>query len=251
MKIKIINPNTTMAMTRSIEAAGKSVARPDTEVFAVSPTFGPASIESYYDEFMSAPGTIDEVQKGDAEGCDAYVIACYGDPALHGCREATTKPVLGIGEASLMTASILAARFSIVTVIPRIKTMLEEMVSNYGMSHKVVSIRTTPYSVLDIERDLDGAMQSLRDHARQAMEDDDAEAICLGCAGFAQFADDLEQELGIPVLDGVVCGVKMAEAIVDLGKTTSKYKTYRAPEQKRFTGVFERFGSLPKGLAAE
>lgn len=251
MKIKIINPNTTQAMTRSIEAAGKSVARPDTEVFCVSPAFGPASIESYYDEFMSAPGTIDEVQQGDREGCDAYVIACYGDPALHGCREATTKPVLGIGEASLLTASILAARFSIVTVIPRIKTLLEEMVAAYGMAHRVVSIRTTPYAVLDIERDPDGAMQSLRDHARRAMEEDDAEAICLGCAGFATFADELEQELGIPVLDGVVCGVKMAEAIVDLGKTTSKYKTYRSPERKPFTGIFERFGSPKGGLAAE
>ncbi len=251
MKIKIINPNTSQEMTKNIGEAGRSVARPGTEIVCVSPDFGPESIESYYDEFMAAPGTIEQVMKGDAEGCDAYILACYGDPGLQGAREATTRPVLGIGEASLYTASILAARFSVVTVIPRIRTMIEEMVAGYGFSHKCVSVRTTPYYVLDIERDPNGAMQALRDEARRAMEEDNAEAILLGCAGFAAFADDLEKDLGIPVLDGVVCAVKLAEALVELGKTTSKHFTYRPPETKRFAGAFERFGQSGKSAAAE
>ncbi|MEZ5667200.1 MAG: aspartate/glutamate racemase family protein [Alphaproteobacteria bacterium] len=247
MKIKIINPNTTEAMTRSIGEAGRSVAREGTEIVCTNPEFGPESIESYYDEYMAAPGTIDEVLKGDRDGCDAFVIACYGDPGLQGAREATAKPVLGIGEASLYTASMLAARFSVVTVIPRIRTMIEEMVAGYGFAHKCVSVRTTPYYVLDIERDPDGALQALRDEARRAMEEDTAEAILLGCAGFASFAADLERELGIPVLDGVVCAVKLAEALVDLGKATSRHFTYRPPEAKRFTGMFQRFGSGSPG----
>ncbi len=254
MKIKIINPNTTQMMTDSIGEAGRSVARDGTEIVAVSPTFGPASIESYYDEMLCAPGVIDEVMKGDADGFDAYIIACYGDPGLHAAREATHKPVLGIAEASLYTASMLAARFSVVTVIPRIKTMLEEMVANYGFSHKVANIRTTPLYVLDIEANPPAALETLRGEARKAMAEDDAEAILLGCAGFAEFANELEQELGIPVLDGVVCAVKLAEAMVELGKTTSKAKTYRFPETKAYTGIFDRFGSAapePHAGAAE
>lgn len=251
MKIKIINPNTTLEMTESIGAAGRTVARTGTEIVAVSPSFGPASIESYYDEFLCAPGVIDEVRKGDEHGFDAYIIACYGDPGLHGAREVTVKPVIGIGEASLYIASILAARFSIVTVIPRIKTMLEEMVANYGFSHKVVKVRTTPMYVLDIEKDPARALEMLRDEARQAVAEDEAEAILLGCAGFAEFANELEGELGIPVLDGVVCAVKMAEAVVELSKTTSKAKTYRFPESKTFTGVFTRFGADIGHSAAE
>jgi allantoin racemase len=245
MKIKIINPNTTWEMTETIGQAGRSVAREGTEIVAVSPSFGPASIESYYDEFLCAPGLIEEVKRGEAEGFDAYIVACYGDPALHACREVTEKPVIGIAEASMYTASILAARFSVVTVIPRIKTMLEEMVSNYGFGHKVASIRTTPLYVLDIEKDPERCLETLREEARHAMEEDDAEAILLGCAGFADFANGLEAELGIPVLDGVVCAVKFAEAIVELGKTTSKYKTYRFPETKAYSGIFQGFGGAP------
>lgn len=242
MKIKIINPNTSEEMTRAIGAAGESVARPGTQITAVSPRFGPASIESYYDDYLSIPGLLEEIQKGETEQCHAYIIACYGDPGLHAARECTTKPVVGIAEASLHMASMLAARFSIVTVIPRTRTMLEEMVAGYGFQEKVVSIRTSPLYVLDVEKDPAGALEKLRVEARRARDEDDAEAILLGCAGFTQFADELERELEIPVLDGVVCAVKMAESLVELGKTTSKYKTYRPPEKKAYTGIFEHFG---------
>jgi allantoin racemase len=141
----------------------------------------------------------------------------------------------------------------VVSVIPRIRTMLEELVKGYGMEERIVAIRTTPLYVLDIERDPKGSMEKLREEVRRSVKEDDAEAVCLGCAGFAQFADDLEQELGVPVLDGVVCGTKQAEILVELGKKTSKLKTYRPPEQKRFTGMFSHFstdGSADKRSAA-
>ena len=163
MKIKVINPNTTMEMTEGIGEAARSVARAGTEIVAVSPEFGPASIESYYDEQVAACGVLDEVRKGESEGVDAYVIACYGDPGLHAAREMTEKPVVGIAEASFYIASMVAARFSVVSVIPRVRTLLEEMVHGYGMTERIVAIRTTPLYVLDIERDPEGSMEKLRD----------------------------------------------------------------------------------------
>ncbi len=245
MKIKVINPNTTLAMTKGIEHAALSVKRSDTEIIAVSPKMGPASIESFYDEYLSIPGVLEEVKKGEEEGVDAYVIACYGDPGLQAAREVTTAPVVGIAEASMYMASILAARFSVVTVLPRIKTMIEELVEGYGMEKRVVNVRTTPMGVLDFEADPEKGMEMLRQESRRAIEEDHAEAILLGCAGMAEFADDLEKELGVPVIDGVVAGVKFAEAIVDLGKTTSKFKTYKFPEKKKFIGPLASFGSVP------
>ena len=44
------------------------------------------------------------------------------------------------------------------------------------------------------------------------------------------------------MLDGVVCAAKRAEILVELGKSTSKYETYRFPEPKTYTGAFEHFG---------
>lgn len=241
MKIKVINPNTTLEMTKSIEHAAKHAKRPDTEIIAVSPKMGPISIESYYDEYLSIPGVLEEIKAGEKEGVDAFVVACWGDPGLQAARELTDKPVIGIAEASLYLASMLAARFSVVTVLPRIKTMLEELVDSYGMGKKVLNIRTTPLCVIDFENDPERGMEMLRQEGKRAIEEDHAEAILLGCAGMAEFADSLEQELGVPVIDGVVAGVKFAEAIVDLGKKTSKMKTYKYPEKKEYTGVLAEF----------
>ncbi|WP_035323794.1 aspartate/glutamate racemase family protein [Peribacillus kribbensis] len=248
MKIKVINPNTTLAMTKGIEHAARSAARPETEILAVSPKMGPVSIESYYDEYLSIPGVIEEVKKGEAEGVDAFVIACWGDPGLHAAREVTDRPVVGIAEASVYLASILAARWSVVTVLPRIKTMLEELVDSYGMQKRVLKIRTTPMGVLDFERDPDAGIEMLRQEGRRAVEEENAEAILLGCAGMAEFADSLERELGVPVIDGVVAGVKFAESIVDLGKRTSKLKTYKYPEKKEYAGILESFGDAAAKL---
>lgn len=242
MKIKVINPNTTLGMTKGIENAAKSVARPETEILAVSPEMGPASIESYYDEYLSIPGVLVEIKKGEEENVDAFVIACYGDPGLQAAREVTDRPVVGIAEASLYMASMLAARFSIVTVLPRIKTMLEELIANYGMEHRLVNLRTTPMCVVDFDNDPETGMEMLRKEGRKAVEEDDAEAILLGCAGMAEFANSLESELGVPVIDGVVAAVKFAEAMVDIGKKTSKLKTYKHPEEKQIIGLLSQFG---------
>ncbi|PIC63635.1 Asp/Glu/hydantoin racemase [Sporosarcina sp. P13] len=241
MRIKVINPNTTLEMTKSIEQAAKHGAREDTEILAVSPKMGPISIESYYDEYLSIPGVLEEIKNGEEEGVDAFVIACWGDPGLHAAREMTDKPVVGIAEASLYLASMLAARFSVVTVLPRIKTMLEELVDSYGMGKKVANIRTTPLCVIDFEKDPERGMAMLKEEGKRAIEEDHAEAILLGCAGMADFADSLEKEFGVPVIDGVVAGVKFAEVLVDLGKKTSKLKTYKYPEKKEYTGILSQF----------
>ena len=62
MKLKVINPNTTLSMTRKIGEAAAAVARPGTEIVAVGPSMGPVSIEGHYDEAVSALGVLDEDQ---------------------------------------------------------------------------------------------------------------------------------------------------------------------------------------------
>ena len=47
MRIKIINPNTTWSMTAKMAAAARAVAAPGTDIAAVSPEGGPASIEGH------------------------------------------------------------------------------------------------------------------------------------------------------------------------------------------------------------
>ena len=117
MRIKVINPNTTAGMTAKIGEAARAIAAPGTEIVAVNPAFGPVSIESHYDEAVSVLGVLEEVRKGEEEGCDGYIIACFGDPGLLAAREIATGPVVGIAEAAMHAASFISTGFSVVTTL--------------------------------------------------------------------------------------------------------------------------------------
>src|SRR6266700_7794213 len=86
MRLNIVNPNTTAAMTKTIAAAAARAARPDTKIRAVSSAFGPASIEGAYDDAFAVPGLLEQIRVGEAEGADAHVIACFDDTGLDAAR---------------------------------------------------------------------------------------------------------------------------------------------------------------------
>jgi Asp/Glu/hydantoin racemase len=58
MRLHIVNPNTTEAMTAKIAAAAGAVALPDTVIDARQPEMGPVSIEGFYDEAFAVPGML-------------------------------------------------------------------------------------------------------------------------------------------------------------------------------------------------
>src|SRR3979490_507795 len=117
MRLNIVNPNTTAAMTRTIAAAAKKAARSDTVIRAVSSAFGPASIEGAYDGACAGPGLREQIRVGEAEGADAHVIVCFDGTGLDAARALADAPVVGIGEAGFHLASMLAHRFAVVTTL--------------------------------------------------------------------------------------------------------------------------------------
>ena len=239
MKIRLINPNTTASMTLKCAQAARSIARADTEVVAVNPEFGPASIEGYYDEAFSLPGLLDEVAKG--ADADAFVIACFDDTGLEAARSATEKPVIAIGEAAFHMASLIAEKFSVVTTLSRSIIPIERNLSKYGLIARCARVRASEVPVLALEEEGSDARQRIEAEIARALEEDGAEAIVLGCAGMADLAGALTRRFGVPVLDGVVCATVLAEGAVALGLATSKRGAYAAPRAKAYAGAFARF----------
>lgn len=242
MKIKVINPNTTAGITNDICTSAHSFSRSDTSIVCVNPDKGPLTIEGFYDEYMAIPGLLEEVLKSEAEdNVDAYVVACFGDPGVCAVRELTEKPVVGIAQSAMMLASFVSGKFSIVTIMPRIRLMLEELVKKAGLVHRLASIRTSNLTVLDFMKDFEGCKNTLIEESKYAIENEYAEAIILGCAGMAGFAAEVQKETRVPVFDAVASAVKIAEVLVDMGMQTSKILTYKSPEKKEFLGMPELF----------
>lgn len=241
MKIKVINPNTTQSMTDKIGRAARDAAAPGTEIEAVSPRHGPVSIESQYDEAVAALGVVDEVRRGEAEGCDGYVIACFGDPGLQAAREVASGPVLGIAEAGMHAASFLATGFSVVTTLTRTCVIARRLARDYGMAEFCRRVRGTDLAVLELERPGSDAHRVILEECRRALDEDGSAAIVLGCAGMADLCRSLSGELGVPVIDGVAAAVKMVEGLAALGLGTSKRGDYAPPPPKPFLGLTAGF----------
>ena len=246
MKILVINPNTTQEMTDAIGEMARKYAQASTEIVALSPEYGPRSIEGHLEEYIGATATVEEVAKN-RDDYDAFVIACYGDPGLYACREVTDKPVIGCAEASMHMASFVGHKFSVVTIISRVKPMLEDLVRNIGLESKCASIRCSALSVLDIEADPKRAEKELIEQSQIAIREDGAEAICLGCAGMGPLDKIVQEAVGVPVIDGVVAAVKMAESIYDYGLLTSKVAAFAWPEKKELVGCSSVLQSMCTG----
>ena len=217
MRIKIINPNTTLSMTEKIRVAAASVAGFGTEVVAVSPAKGPRSIETAYDEAQAVIGVLDEIIRGEEEGFDGYVIACFGDPGLFAAREVTRAPVIGIAQAAMHAASLIGEGFSIVSMPSHARAGMERLVRTYGMQAKCRRIRMLDMPVLDLEDASSRSYPVVLQACRTALKEDDADCVLLGCAGLSDAAAAISREIGAPAIDGVAPALKMVESLVALG----------------------------------
>ena len=232
MHIRVINPNTTQAMTDTIGTAASAVAAPGTRISATQPESGPVSIESHFDEAVSVLGVLDEIRAGEREGVDAYSIACFGDPGLNAARELTRAPVIGIAEAAFHAATLISTRFSVVTTLDRTVPLIEDLALRYGMERRCRRVRAADIPVLALEEPGGNARQKLLEEITRAIREDRCEAVILGCAGMADLTAWLTEETGVPVIDGVAVAVKMVEALVGAGLSTSKVGAYARPLTK-------------------
>ena len=227
MRILVLNPNTTASMTEKIGAAARRVASAETEIVAVNSANGPASIEGFYDEAMSLAGMLAVIRN--TPDFDAVVIACFDDTGLDAARCLTDKPVIGIGEAAYHMASMISNKFSVVTTLARSVPALEHNLHRYGIISRCARVRSSEVAVLDLEHPGSDACNRISAEISRAISEDRAEAIVLGCAGMADLADALAKEHGLPVLDGVVCAIGLAEAMVKLKLLTSRHGGYSPP----------------------
>lgn len=228
--IMIVNPNTTESMTATVVAGARTVAAPTTELLGSSASRGVDSVESNVDEVWGALGVLDQVRAGEGMGVDGYVIACFGDTGLAAARETARGPVVGMSEAALFTAALLAARFAIVTLPPRTREQSHRVLRDTGLAHRC-SVHAIDVGVADVASGSTHLLDPMIAAARTAMDADAAEAIVLGCAGLSDLVAPLGAALGVPVIDGVAAAVTMVEGLLAQGLSTSRVSTYGAPER--------------------
>lgn len=222
MRILIINPNSDDAFSADMQACARQFADGRFEVDACSVPTAPKFLVTEYDKSLCVPGMVQIIQQQEAR-YDAFIIAAFGDPALHMLREITVRPVLGIGECSMKLASMLGASFSILTFYPRSYAMLKEQVEQNGMGRYLASIRALEQDRPELAYD-----ERFYDIGYRAVHEDLAEVLILGCGGLTNGVDRaLSERLHVPVLDSLICALIVASGMAQYGLQTSKAGRYQ------------------------
>jgi allantoin racemase len=235
VRILIINPNTSRSMTEKIQAVAGQVSREDAEVTVKCLKKGPVTIDSSYDEAYAIAPTIDLVREAVDDDYDAIILACFCEVGVEAAREISPVPVFGLEEVTLATAITLGHKFGILTERhPRV-AMKKRHVHGYGLLERMASIRPLELSVAELDAEPERAKASGMSLARRMVEEDGAEVIIMGCAAMAGYSDELEQELGVPVLDPLIVALKFVEAVVDMGKSHSRVGLFAPPTSKEST----------------
>lgn len=221
MRILIINPNSDSDMTAAIRRSAEDFAHGEFEVVVTATPGSPRFVETYQDQIRAAPGMMQLVREYE-DNVDAIVIACHSDPNLDAVKEVTTRPVVGIGEASMKIASMLGHSFSIVTTHQHSIPGKIAQARRYHLQELMASVRAPETGEEGLGNE--ALFQAL---SEAALAEDRAEVIVLGCAGLAGMDKALQQSLGVPVLDGVACALIIATGLVRYGTSTSKVLGYR------------------------
>jgi allantoin racemase len=220
VRVLLMNPNGDLDMTAAIQRSADEFANGEFDVVCKPTPGAPEFIETYEDQLKAAPGMIQLLRENEDE-FDAFVVACHCDPNLDAMKEITNKPVVGIGEASMKIASMLGHRFSVISPARHSIPNKEALIRKYHLQDVLASVRA-PEDEMATASDEEKYLQA----ARSALDEDIAEVIVLGCAGMAGLDKRLEEQLGAPVLDGVVCALIIAAGLVKYGVSTSKVRRY-------------------------
>jgi len=224
MQILVVNPVGTDMWDKKDEECLRRFARRDTSIKVLSLKEGPSSVETFQSKVTVCPSIIELVKKHEGE-YDAIMINCFGDPCVTAIREIVDVPVLGPGETSMLVASLLGHKFSVISPTKKTALQVELHARELGIEDRLASVVGLEISVPELEKDAEKTVKAVVKASEKAVEDG-AEVIVLGCTGLAYMADDIRKRLKVPLIEPASLTLKVAEALVDLRLSHSKFILY-------------------------
>ena len=215
MKILVINPNLTQAVTDAVAGVARGSASPGTEIVAVTGVSGPQVIGSRAENAVAHIGVL-ELAARHCAGCDAIVLGVSLDTALQALRELLAIPVVGMTEAGLIGASLVATKIGVITYGRRMVPLYEELVRAHGYGERVAAVSAVDVTPADTFSDPEGTRSRVLAGCQALVDDHGAEAIVLAGAAMAGMQPVLQPKLPVPLVDGIACAVQLAEMLVRL-----------------------------------
>lgn len=216
MRILLVNPNMTQAMTDSMATVARRVAEGRAEIVPLTAPRGFPYIASLAEAQVAGAITLEMIAEN-LDGIDAVVIAAFGDPGLGGAKQLFDLPVVGMAEAAVMTAAMLGERFSIVTFSPVMTRWYTDCVLATGLGGRFTGVRTPALHEGDVGNAAQEKRSDLVALARQAVVQDGADVVILGGAPLAGLAPEIDADIPAVVIDPIASAVAQAMTLAAMG----------------------------------
>jgi allantoin racemase len=243
IRILVANANTNEAITQLCADAARAAAAPGTEIVPATPRFGAAAISTRAENAIAGHALL-ELLAEHAGQVQAVVLAVSHDTALDGARQLMPCPVVGMTEAACLTACMLGARFGLVT-LGAVDTY-RELIDRHGLASRLSGLEGLPATPQEAVRD-PARVEAMVLDAIARLAEGGADAVVLGGAAMAGMATRLADRSPLPLLDGIACAVKMAEALVALNLPKPKTGSFAAPLGRVVSGLSPALAALLKG----
>jgi Asp/Glu/hydantoin racemase len=203
------------------------VARPDTDfdIVNIGDLYPLKNNQWLYFRHECINGTIERALQAQREGYDAIFLSCQLDVGLYECRQLLSIPATATLESAALLAYQMGRSFSLLAVDYQNGQIQKMLLDMYGLSGKLVSIRTFDIDANDLYRDRTpphAVIDRVIETARRCVEEDGAETLIPGCtlAGSVLTHDGAgaSQAAGAPIIDGMLAGFKLAEMWADLAR---------------------------------
>ncbi|KAG2732963.1 hypothetical protein G9P44_003953 [Scheffersomyces stipitis] len=221
MKLLVINPNSSEKVTENLS---KTVSSPEGVelVFYTGPESAPREIVPSTSCASEQAVLPDLVSKGAIEIYDGFLVCCYSEhPLVGSLQKLTSKPVLGIMQATLLYGLSVGSKSVIITSVSEWNEVLDTAITDFVGSSSFPSRKFAPTRALDV------SVLSLSDPEEfkkienrvdivlnKEYADENIKTVLLGCAGMAGLDEKLSAAFeGVVFVDSVKVGVELLASL--------------------------------------
>ena len=236
IRLLVLNPNTTQAVTDLMMRSAVAVASPGVELCAVTAPRGVPYISNRSEALIGGMVALEMLAEA-SPAPDAAILAAFGDPGLFALREAFDFPVIGVSEAAMLAACMLGGRFLIVSFTSAMLGWYRDCVVAHGLEARCAGVVALdlPFGALDSVQAAQG--DALIEFARAEARARDAACVIFGGAPLAGLAARARERMERPVIDPVAAAVKLAEALAALRPMKAKGGSFARPAAKESIGL--------------
>ena len=224
MKILLYNPNTSTSITEKLYETARLVISKETTLIPKTAEKGFPYISTKVEAQITGTLVLEKIAELHSQ-YDAIIIAAFGDPGLIPAKTLFNLPIIGLGEAAMLSACLFGKKFSIISFTNAMAAWYEESVELLGLQSRYAGFRAIDGVNLTIDKIQTLQKKSLIESAKNAINIDGGDVVIFAGAPLSGFKIIVQKDISVPVIDCAEAAVKQAELAVVMNKNSiNKHK---------------------------